>query len=328
MQPAQSWVKVRTCGSCDSEQARVVQRVADMDVLRCSNCGALRASKVLSAESVYVKGYHRGEGDLHPFDYTAPLSLEHERLNNDRRLDHLMKHLTEGRLLDVGGGIGTLTAQAIGRGFDATNLEPIGEAVDYALSHSIPTLKGTLEDIDPGVPLYDAVTMMHVLEHLPESRKTLEFVRRLLKPGGLVMVEVPHYGSMSRRASKQGWLGWWPGQHIHYFTKASLSDLFRRSGLEVLRMGTMVLAFDGLILSHYAYIVGLGPLLHKTLAVRGRRRRRSPVSVGDSPGMPPSIRDEPLKRRLLLPPLRALAKLEELSGVGETLWAIGREKID
>ncbi|MEO7803963.1 MAG: class I SAM-dependent methyltransferase [Actinomycetota bacterium] len=308
-----------------------------MDILLCKGCGTLRASRVLAPETVYVEGYHKGEGDLHPFDYTAPLSLEHERLNNSKRLDHLREHVRGGRLLDVGGGIGTLASQAIELGFDATNLEPISEAVEYSKARSVPTILGTLDDLDPSTPPYDAITMMHVLEHLPECRRALESIWGWLLPGGYVMVEVPHYGSMSRIASGQAWLGWWPGQHIYYFKKQSLSDVMRRAGFEVVDIGTSVLAFDGLILDHYAYIVGLGPPLKKVLQLRRRFRGKGTSFHPGRPGRPDStapvaatpspIRDQPLKRRLILPVLKRLARVEEALGVGETLWAIGKRPL-
>lgn len=319
------WVGVKSCGCCDAADSVVIGEVQGMDILRCTNCSTVRSARVLSPDSVYVEGYHRGDGEIHPFDYTAPLSLEHERVNNSRRLIKLERFATPGRLLDVGGGIGTLCAVASERGWESVNLEPIQEAVDYSIGSGVKTILGGIEDVQEGN--FDAVTMMHVLEHLPACRASLERARDLLEPSGLLMVEVPHLDSACRRASKQGWLGWWPGQHIYHFTKDTLSGVLERAGLEIVETGTMVLSFDGLILDHYAYIVGLGPAFKRAMALKARLSGQKSTATTEAQGpatdVPPPLRDAGAKR-LLLKPLDAIARLEEQLGLGETLYAIAR----
>lgn len=329
MKAADRWVQVEFCGTCDSRDARRIGEVQGTGILQCAECGTLRAERVLAADIVYVEGYHRGDGDLHPYDYTAPLSLEHETLNNRRRLERLEGFMRPGRLLDVGGGIGTFTRVAIERGWEAINLEPIADAIDYARAQGIPTIQGGVGELEPRRETYDAACLIHVLEHLPESRKALERVKGVIRPGGLVMVEVPNHGSMARRASKDAWLGWWPGQHVYSFTERTLSGLLQRAGFGVLDVSTMVLDWDGLILDHYAYILGLGPLFQRAVGLKRRLRRvrggeRNRDRAPAQPAAPPPLREQPLRRLALARPLRLLARVEEALGVGETLLAVGR----
>lgn len=42
---------------------------------------------------------------------------------------------------------------------------------------------------------FDIVIAEHVLEHLPDLIKPIEEIHRILKPGGLLYVEVPHFSS-------------------------------------------------------------------------------------------------------------------------------------
>ncbi|MCA1839405.1 MAG: class I SAM-dependent methyltransferase, partial [Actinobacteria bacterium] len=237
---------------------------------------------------------------------------EHEVLNNSRRLAKLEKFIQPpGDLLDVGGGIGTLTALAIERGWDATNLEPIDEAVDYAKQRGIPTIKGGIEDVEPK-QRFDAITMMHVLEHLPRSREALQKAGAVMRPGGHIMIEVPHYNAMCRRVKQSDWLGWWPGQHIYYWTTDTIADLVRRAGFEVLDVRTMVLYFDGLFLDHYAYILGLAPAFRTAMSIK-RRLFGGEVSTngGSAKGGQvgaPALRDQPLSRRWLTWPLEGIAR--------------------
>ena len=43
----------------------------------------------------------------------------------------------------------------------------------------------------------DAVVMLDVLEHVPEPRAVLTEVRRVLRPGGVVVLSVPHRGLLA-----------------------------------------------------------------------------------------------------------------------------------
>ena len=41
----------------------------------------------------------------------------------------------------------------------------------------------------------DEVVLIHVLEHLPDTVKTIEELHRICKPGAIVLVRVPYYNS-------------------------------------------------------------------------------------------------------------------------------------
>ncbi|MBI5695667.1 MAG: class I SAM-dependent methyltransferase [Nitrospirae bacterium] len=64
---------------------------------------------------------------------------------------------------------------------------------------------------------YDIVMCRHVLEHVDNVPGTLEEFYRIAKPGGIVMVEVPHF------THPEAYRHW---QHKHFFTNASL-DYFK-----------------------------------------------------------------------------------------------------
>ena len=71
----------------------------------------------------------------------------------------------------------------------AVGVEPNKERASIAISkgHSV---IDNLADLESGS--LDIVTMFHVLEHLTEPLITLANLRMYLKPGGILIVEVPH----------------------------------------------------------------------------------------------------------------------------------------
>jgi ubiquinone/menaquinone biosynthesis C-methylase UbiE len=88
----------------------------------------------------------------------------------------------------------------------------------------------------------DAVTCVAVLEHLFDPYFVVDELRRVLRPGGLLVVEVPNIAYLKYRLrilcgtfpSTSGDPVGWDGGHLHYFTLESLSKLVESRGLKVL----------------------------------------------------------------------------------------------
>ena len=92
---------------------------------------------------------------------------------------------------------------------------------------------------------YDVITMYDLVEHLADPVADLCAVHRLLKPGGVLFVLTPNDEALVRRISKALFhlsLGrfdrpmrklYYP-DHLSYFTARSLTELFARTGFEVL----------------------------------------------------------------------------------------------
>ena len=88
----------------------------------------------------------------------------------------------------------------------------------------------------------DAVVMLDVLEHVPEPRAVLTEVRRVLRPGGVVVLSVPHRGLLAPLDSlnvypalQRRFRSWQPVEpadetgpdgHLH-FTVAEIRDAAR-----------------------------------------------------------------------------------------------------
>lgn len=321
--PTDGWIPVDACGACGSPRAQEAGTALGVRLFRCRECGLIRAQGVEPPDTVYVDGYHTGVVDP-TFSYLEPRTVEYETTNANRRLDLLERFARPGRLLDVGGGVGTFCAAAARRGWSPTLVEPVSEAVAHARARGIPSVVGGVADLDSAGGPFDVAALVHVLEHLPEARDALERVRDVLRPGGLLLVEVPNFGSVCRRASGDRWYHWRLGQHVHFFTRRTLRRLLRAAGFEVLSARTMVLAWDGLPLPHYAHILGLEGALSRAVAIRRRLRPAGPSAEADSHGAIPPLREDRPLHRALSPALRAVARIEEALGTGESLIAIAR----
>ncbi len=103
---------------------------------------------------------------------------------------------------------------------------------------------GVLEDLSLEAGAYDAIVLNHVLEHVQDPFTTLEEVARLLRPGGIVRIEVPNLASLSSRwknfqsryrLKRNRWRHYATGHHFWYFTPRTLIHVIETSGLQLLR---------------------------------------------------------------------------------------------
>lgn len=72
---------------------------------------------------------------------------------------------------------------------------------------------------------YDLIVSFHVLEHIADPGTELHAWRRLLAPGGQVLIEVPHGAGHPLLANDSN------PEHLHQFTPASLTMLLASQGL-------------------------------------------------------------------------------------------------
>ena len=88
---------------------------------------------------------------------------------------------------------------------------------------------------------FDAIVFADVLEHLRDPSAVLERARALLAPGGVVVASVPNVAHVSVRLAllagefRYRETGLLDETHMRFFTRASLQDLFERSGFAIVR---------------------------------------------------------------------------------------------
>lgn len=154
--------------------------------------------------------------------------------------------LPNGRVLDVGCGSGALVERLGNLGWHAEGVDLDEQAIRAARTSNLTVRLGTLEEqryLDGG---FDAVTMSHVIEHVHDPLQLLRECRRILKPGGRLVVVTPNISSLGHRYFGASWLGLDPPRHLHIFTPSSLAELAKGAGFRNVNVKTTVRGADGL----------------------------------------------------------------------------------
>ena len=107
--------------------------------------------------------------------------------------EKLLKHTSRGSLLDVGTGTGQFLNAAKPYFDYVTGTEVSQSGLKVAKEkYNLDIAEGELEECNLPRDSFDAITLFHVLEHVPDPKKTTAFCRDLLKADGILLVCVPN----------------------------------------------------------------------------------------------------------------------------------------
>ena len=168
-------------------------------------------------------------------------------LHRERRdFRHMfLGHLRPGRIFDVGCGDGQVLARMSKLGWRGAGIDFDAAAVETGRQKFGQHLQvGDFQTAQLNERDFDAVTMSHVIEHVPDPIACLKKCRDLLKPGGQLVVTTPNIRSLGHATFKENWRGLEVPRHLHIFAPNLLGDCARAAGLAVLRTGSTAVNAD------------------------------------------------------------------------------------
>lgn len=169
---------------------------------------------------------------------------------DNRRLERLMDVRPGMKVIDVGAGIGTNLIAFRKAGWDAWGIEPSASFVRFGIENlgldAGQLLQQSFEDTDLPDDSFDLVWFGAVLEHLRSPSAALRTACRILKPGGIIMAEIPSSRAILPRLINLYYrlLGTsyvtnisplHPPFHLYEFTHRSFVANGRRVGYELAR---------------------------------------------------------------------------------------------
>jgi 2-polyprenyl-3-methyl-5-hydroxy-6-metoxy-1,4-benzoquinol methylase len=102
----------------------------------------------------------------------------------------------QGRVLDLGCSIGYATAKLRRRGYQAVGVDNSPRCIGWAncIYPEGEYLLCSAEELPLADASFDGILCLDVLEHVAEETATMREIRRILKPGGTLVISVPHHG--------------------------------------------------------------------------------------------------------------------------------------
>ncbi|MEI6437685.1 MAG: class I SAM-dependent methyltransferase [Candidatus Omnitrophota bacterium] len=247
-------------------------------LVRCRRCGFQYLNPRLKAELV-LQGYSGGE------DQVFVSQAESREKTFDEALGSIEKMLpAKGRVLDVGTAGGSFLAVARRRGWETAGCEPNRWLCSWAGSHyGLAVTPGTIFDMRLADASFDLVTLWDVLEHTPDPRRVLQECRRVLKPGGILVVNYPDIGSWIARMMGRRWV-FLLSVHLYYFDRVTIRRLLKETGFEMTysRPHWQKLELDYILLRMQAYVPAVPGLFRKVFAALGLKNAKVAYWMGQT----------------------------------------------
>jgi SAM-dependent methyltransferase len=195
----------------------------------CSGCGLYRNDPLPDSES--LRRFHAAEYRESYKGVRTPKARNVYRSAclARHRLEQIGHRLPLGaRILDVGSGSGEWLAALQGAGHQVSGVEPDPHYGEYARrQYGVMVETAGILDLERPPESLDAITLFHVLEHLPDPLAVLERFRGWLGPGGLLILEVPNTNCVHQNPA-----GRFHAAHVIGFTRESLAYALQLGGWE------------------------------------------------------------------------------------------------
>lgn len=139
----------------------------------------------------------------------------------------------EGKILDIGAGIGAFLNTMKAKGWEVVGIEPDEGARRQAknLFHLDLDETDALQQIPEDS--FEAITLWHVLEHVHQLHAYIERLKEILKANGKIFVAVPNYESTDSSIYKLYWAAYDVPRHLYHFTPKSMQVLMQQHGLKI-----------------------------------------------------------------------------------------------
>ena len=166
---------------------------------------------------------------------------QHET-HNPKPATRNSKHVTRNpkqSLLDIGCGAGDFLNFCKNKGWDVSGVEPTKKARDISESKLGVKISSSLSLEHFKDSSFEVVTMWHVLEHRFDIVETIAELKRIVKPGGLIIIALPNYRSYDAKFYKQYWAAYDVPRHLFHFTKKTIEILFAKNDIKLTKVYPM-----------------------------------------------------------------------------------------
>lgn len=263
---------MNTCPWCGTPSSKSYLKLKDyfltkqdFEILECPSCGLLFTTprpqgadldQYYQSEEYY--SHQENKMGFIPKVYEAVKSI-----NLKNKVSMAIGGLPQGKLLDIGCGVGDFLVHVKQKQWDVVGVEPSEQARSIAEQRlqSKLLLPNELHQLPDAS--FDVITMWHVLEHVDNLPDQVSELRRLLKPGGRLLIALPNYRSFDCIYYKDKWAAWDVPRHLNHFSRSSIQNLFPSESFK--QIETQKLKWD----SYYISFLSERYLGHSLPLVRG-----------------------------------------------------------
>lgn len=158
-------------------------------------------------------------------------------IETERHIDRIMRYLDpkpNERLLEVGCGRGFLTRRMQGICPDTSGIDVNPQCIAHAVAQGLRVMDAV--DLRLDDEQFDKIYSFHAIEHIQDAGAALREMRRVLVPGGRILLVYPAEPIRGLYAMPGAWVGFGNPLkarqlHVHKFSPRTIQKLAARAGL-------------------------------------------------------------------------------------------------
>jgi 2-polyprenyl-3-methyl-5-hydroxy-6-metoxy-1,4-benzoquinol methylase len=204
-------------------------KISQDRIVKCEKCNLVYVNPRLKP-GVIVKGYSEGS------DEVFVSQVNGREITFNKSLNFIEKFSKPGKILDIGTAGGSFLYVAKKRGWEVYGIEPNKWLCNWGKeNYGIDIKPGTIFDYKYPNDFFDVVTLWDVLEHVPDPKKVLDECNRILRSGGLLVVNYPDIDSLVARIMKKKWV-FLLSVHLFYFTPDTISKILSKTEFKIVKI--------------------------------------------------------------------------------------------
>lgn len=238
-------VDVLRCPICNNTDFEPTLQAKDYTVTSetftiqsCSQCGLLITSPRPYAEELekYYKSDNYISHSSKATNITDRLFIVARKFTLTQKLSLVSKYSSKGKLLDYGCGTGDFLLAASKKNWQVFGVEPSSSVTKKSTTLQIVS---SLDQVSTNQ--FDAITLWHVLEHIPNINEIICQLRERISKGGTIFIAVPNYKSFDGAYYRELWAGYDVPRHLWHFNRETMSKLIKKNSLKVIKIKPMFL---------------------------------------------------------------------------------------
>jgi 2-polyprenyl-3-methyl-5-hydroxy-6-metoxy-1,4-benzoquinol methylase len=201
---------------------------------RCSLCGLVYLDPKLSREAT-LRFYNShvneiyNEEKFHKRDSFSPDDLEN--YNNYQLVLQNAAPVQNKRLLEIGPGKGTFLAKAVNDGFEAHAVELNEKLIENLKKITPYVYSDDIQNIEMANDFFDVIYFRDVMEHIDSAIPFLNTIKKILKPGGTLIIDTHNINSIVNSMTKEFHTVIFPFEHPVHWSPKSLTYACEKVGL-------------------------------------------------------------------------------------------------
>ena len=232
----------KKCILCKNEKFRLISKKTrdskKHKIIRCLKCNHIQLFPIPTLNDE-KKFYDENLQDKNINDVGSIKRARRKMMpDNIRRYQFIKKIIPKkGRVLEIGSGHGFFLEIMKTNGFDIIGYDISKEKRKYSKKVTdVPVYDININEKIPADNKFDIVVLFHTLEHITEPITLLKNIKKLLKPKGKILIEVPNSDDFHLKLNKFYKEFYWERAHIHYFNPKILKNVIHKSGFKNIRI--------------------------------------------------------------------------------------------